>query len=181
MSINNACTCAKLLFLIFVTVSLSVWSNHMKKVRVCAFVCVSLFASTRLHFPPSSVHLHLDEQHPACVRVCDMLVYSCISQGKLEAWTRRFTLLLARLYCHSASLCRVCTRMLQLWFYNVNQLSYHSTTSKSTSSILVLPVSHCWVIINISRKDLPVLYWLNSPVAHSTFFFNLTDFYVLSL
>lgn len=151
---------------------------------VCALLCAC-----------PCLHLHVYTSLPQvciCIWMNNILrVYECaicwfihvFSQGKLEAWTRRFTLLLARLYCHSASLCRVCTRMLQLWFYNVNQLSYHSTTSKSTSSLLVLPVSHCWVMINISRKDLPVLYWLNSPVAHSVLavFFNLTDFYVLSL
>lgn len=122
---------------------------------VCALLCAC-----------PCLHLHVYTSLPQvciCIWMNNILrVYECaicwfihvFSQGKLEAWTTRFTLLLARLYCHSASLCRVCTRMLQLWFYNVNQLSYHSTTSKSTSSLLVLPVSHCWVMINISRKDL---------------------------
>lgn len=122
---------------------------------VCALLCAC-----------PCLHLHVYTSLPQvciCIWMNNILrVYECaicwfihvFSQGKLEAWTRRFTLLLARLYCHSASLCCVCTRMLQLWFYNVNQLSYHSTTSKSTSSLLVLPVSHCWVMINISRKDL---------------------------
>lgn len=122
---------------------------------VCALLCAC-----------PCLHLHVYTSLPQvciCIWMNNILrVYECaicwfihvFSQGTLEAWTTRFTLLLARLYCHSASLCRVCTRMLQLWFYNVNQLSYHSTTSKSTSSLLVLPVSHCWVMINISRKDL---------------------------
>lgn len=84
---------------------------------VCALLCAC-----------PCLHLHVYTSLPQvciCIWMNNILrVYECaicwfihvFSQGKLEAWNRRFTLLLARLYCHSASLCRVCTRMLQLWF-----------------------------------------------------------------